>query len=59
MGVVEDAFPSPPLPAIFNNILDEGNFSISLNFFNNNDPYASSKHKSKMCKQTASYLAKG
>ena len=50
-----DAFPPP---AVFNNIFDECSFSIISNFFDNNDSYALSTHKWKMCEQNASYLVK-
>ena len=40
-----------PSPAIFNVIFDEYNFSIILNLFDNNDPYAINTHKWKMWEQ--------
>ena len=43
-------------PAIFNVVFDEYSFSIILNLFDNNDPYALGTHKSKMFEQNASYM---
>ena len=34
-------------PAILKNVFDEYNFSIILNFFDNNEPYALSTHNRK------------
>ena len=47
-----------PLPAILKNVFHEYNFSIILNLFDNNKPYALSKQKSTMCEQNAPYLEK-
>ena len=46
------------LPVIFNNVFDEFNFCLISNLFDNNNPYALSKHKYKKCEQNASYLVK-
>ena len=40
------------------NVFHEYNFSVILNLFDNNKPYALSKHKSTVCEQNASYLEK-
>ena len=48
-----------PPPAILKNVVHEYSFSIILNLFDKNKPYAAlSKHKSTMCEQNASYLKK-
>ena len=36
-----------PHQSLFINVFDEYNFSITLNLFNNKNPYTYSKHKSK------------
>ena len=46
------------LPAIFNVIFDNHNFSIILNLFDNNDPYAENTNKWKMWEQNTVYLVK-
>ena len=45
-------------PAIFNVIFDNYNFSIILNLFDSNDPYAENTNKWKMWEQNTSYLVK-
>ena len=46
------------LPTIFNVIFDEYNSYIISNLFDNNQSYALSTHKSKVCEENVSYLVK-